>query len=483
MKKDDIARLLNRYVSARKEHKESYFDADEIDELLNSFEESEDFSLYDEVLAFGLKLHPDNTDLQIRQCRQYMMNENYEEALSLIKHIGETGNQDIDMLELQCYCMLEKYNKVIELTEKLISDEHAYISSLFEYVTPFLNDMELYKEAIDYAERGLKLYPDNLILKEEYCYALESEGDIIHAIKICNELIDKNPYSFDYWFSMGRLYSLAAEYDKAIEAFDFALTCDEPDPELMILKAYCLYMNESYEKAIEVYQELSSGEEIPDRIKPLMAECYIKMDQYEKAYLLLHDLATGENPSEEASVYIHYMRCCVKTNRDQEAFKTLLTAASLFPDNIRILSLLANAYMESGEEDKALLITDRLFNALDDIEKLENEDDGEGLYYSGHYLFVKGKIEKAISCYEKAYQINPDLPYIHIYMAMAYLSKGDMERFSKHYKQTSPGEMLRYMRKTEINMNNEEFIQMIISKPILSHELAHEYINNKDNSN
>ena len=58
MKKDDISRLLQRYLSAREMGKEPYFDADEVDELLGSFEESDNYDYFDEVLALGLKLHP-----------------------------------------------------------------------------------------------------------------------------------------------------------------------------------------------------------------------------------------------------------------------------------------------------------------------------------------------------------------------------------------------------------------------------------------
>lgn len=56
MKKDDISRLLQRYLSAREMGKEPYFDADEVDELLGSFEESDNYDYFDEVLALGLKL-------------------------------------------------------------------------------------------------------------------------------------------------------------------------------------------------------------------------------------------------------------------------------------------------------------------------------------------------------------------------------------------------------------------------------------------
>ncbi len=142
----------------------------------------------------------------------------------------------------------------------------------------------MYEEACDFVSRGLTLFPDNLILKNELCYILEAEGNVLQAIELCDELIDRNPFSYEYWFTLGRLQSMVGDYEKAIEAFDFALTCDDSDMELKILKAYCLYMNESYERAIEEYQEIEGDEEVVRRIAPLMAECFMKLERYEEAY-------------------------------------------------------------------------------------------------------------------------------------------------------------------------------------------------------
>lgn len=69
MRKDDISRLLARYLSMQEEGKDVYFDADEIEDLLDSFEDSDDYTLYDGVLALGIKLHPDHPGLKIKQCK------------------------------------------------------------------------------------------------------------------------------------------------------------------------------------------------------------------------------------------------------------------------------------------------------------------------------------------------------------------------------------------------------------------------------
>lgn len=159
------------------------------------------------------------------------------------------------------------------------------------------------------------------------------------AIELCNELIDKNPFSYEYWFTLGRLHSMVGDYEKAIEAFDFALTCDDSDTELKILKAYCLYMNESYEKAIEEYQEIEGDEEVMRRISPLMAECYMKLEQYEKAYQLLSTIINDPDMEDGPTNYINYIRCCTETERDNEASIMLFKAAQLYPNNVRLLSL------------------------------------------------------------------------------------------------------------------------------------------------
>lgn len=480
MKKGEISRLLQRYLDAREEGKVPYFDADEFSDLLDSFEESDDYELFGDVLASGLKLHPDSIDLKIRQCRFYVYNEDYDSALALIDSIAETSNQDLDLLRLECYCMLDQYDKVIEYTEELIAKDCRYLETVFEYTAPLLSDMEMSKEAMDYINRGIVLFPDNLVLKDELAYNMELEGNIDGAIAIYNKLIDKNPYSNDYWFSLGRLYSMKSEFDKAIEAFDFALTCDDSDPELKMLKAYCLYMNENYEKALEVYNEISFDSEVSERIKPLMAECHIKLEDFEGAYAILKDILGKKQIFNEPAAYINFIRCCTETDREREASKTLMQAVKLFPNNVRILSLLALTYVENGEDKLALETTERLFDILDKESDYLPED-YESLFHAGQYLYMKGDIETALKYYKKVMDVNPDMPYMHLHMAMAYLAKGDMRKFSEHFSQTTPKELIEYLENSGIDFNDVE--QQLIGKHIPPEDLTKEFLNNKDNNN
>ena len=345
-----------------------------------------------------------------------------------------------------------------------------------------MNDLDFQKEARELLELGLTIFPDNQLLKNELCFLLEAEGKIQEAIDICNELIDKNPYSNDYWFTLGRLYSMIPDYDKAIEAFDFALTCDDSDPELKVLRGYCLYMNENYEKALEAYKEVIDSESFY-RVKPLMAECYVKLERFDEGYKLLKEILKQTDTEKDPSVYVNFIRCCLETEREKEATSMLNKTIKLFPDNVRILSLLALTYLENDHEEQALQITDYLFKAIDSAEEEGTKEGCDSLLRAGQYLYLKGDIEKALLYYKKILQRNPDIPHMNIHMAMAYLSLGDIKRFQEYYEQTSPVEMMNFLKKSGINLDKIDLNNPFISRHIPPEDLAKEFLKNKDNSN
>lgn len=478
MNPNNTERLLQRFLSGRKEGKDSYFDADEVENLLESFEDESDYTYYDEVLALGLRLHPDSVDLQIRQCRAFIDDEEYESALTLIDTIAEFENPDLDMMRLECYAVLDGYDKVIEYTEKLMADKCEYLEAIFEYIAPVLGEVDMNGEAYDYINRGLHLFPDNMILKDELCYNLEVTGNIGKAIEVCNELIDKNPYSNHFWSTIGRLYSINEEYEKAIEAFDFALTCDDSNDELRLLKAYCLYMNENYEKAIESYNEIEKNNQIRMHISPLLAECYLKLGDFETAYRLLNKDFKEKKVEEDEKMYIDFARCCVETDRNEEALKALQEGAGKFPKSLRILSLLVMFYVENGDDRKAVEATALLFDAFEHAD-MDERMNFVIMSHGGRYNQIKKQIESMLQYYKEIYEKYPHAPHIHLFLAISYLMKGDTKQFKEHYRKTSPDELFEYVKKMiqacEQPIENAEYIP--------SEDLAKEFLKNKDNHN
>lgn len=483
MKQNKASHLLDKFLAAQKAGKEIYFDADEIDDILEYLEDREDYTHYEAILSLGLRLHPGSTELRIRQCKLLIYKEEFNQALDLVDSISDAAHLELDLLRLECYCALGQYHKVVSYIEAHLNDDREELEEVFEYLAPIISDMDMNEETSDFIQRGLKIFPNNMILKDELCLHLEAIGDIDGAIKICNELIDKNPYSVDYWFMLGRLYSMSADYEKAIEAFDFALTCDDSDIELKILKAYCLYMNDNFEKAIEVYSDIiDTDNSLRDRITPLLAECYIKQEKYEEAYRLLkkHLSEKETNSVEDISTFLNFIRCCMETERETEATVILNKALELYPDNIRLLSILAIKYTEDGKDKEAKEITEKLFRLIDEAND-SLVDNAESLFQTAQYLNLKNDIREALKYYLKILNIDPKMPLITMYIAMAYLSLGDIEAFNKYYNLTPQEELADFFNKSGIDL--DDLLRNLESKHIEPENLTKEYLKNKGHRN
>lgn len=485
MRKEDVKKMLQHYLSVTRTGKEPYFDADQIEDLLDYLESIEDFTYYNEVLALGLKLHPDNGDLLLKKCALYVYEEHYEKALQLLDSLIDADIDESNMIRLECYAAMKQYNKVVKFTRQLIDNRYDNLAELFENTATVLNDEEMYNEALNYIKWGLTLYPDSQQLKEELCFTLEHLGNLEQAIQVCNNLIDESPYSYQDWVTLGHLYCTAQLFDKAIDAFDFALTCNDKDEEVYLLKGYCLYRNESYEKALSVYNELleiSHNEALASEVWPLISSCYIKLEEFEKGYNLLKKLIDEKNEMLEASTYIDFVRCCMELDHKKEAQETLRFASLLYPHNTHILSLYILAMIEMGDYIATYNYIQKLIGILQSDDFKGNQEDVDSFMLIGKFLFLIGRCKEAVIFYKKVEELNPHQKFINVYLCMAYNQLHDEENYNKYFKKSAEKEVFDYMKEFCVTDAPKDIIDECLT-PINAKDLTHIYLNNKDNYN
>ncbi|MDR1096650.1 MAG: multidrug transporter [Tannerella sp.] len=337
---ENISSLLKRFFESQKSNTEPYFNVDEIVSLIDHFLDRDDMSNLKTVIELGYELHSDDTDFKISLCRTLVSIEDFDSALKLIEDTGLENSKDLDLLRLECYCELGRQDEALALIRELVAENSDYLEEAIVGTACIMNDIEKYQqEACDFIERGLALFPDNLTLKSELCFNFELQGKTKEALTLCRELIDEDPYAAEIWYMQGRLYSLCANFEKAVDSLDFALTCihknEELEYEIKLTKAYCLYKNESYQKAISTYEELVSYDEfIGAEVEPYLAECYMSLGDYEKAYEILKQTVDYQDLEDEVYVFGNFIYCCIETERHKEAIDMLSEALRRFPTSI-----------------------------------------------------------------------------------------------------------------------------------------------------
>ena len=338
---DDI---IQRYLDMENSGIGMYFDADEIVDLLDYFEEIDDFDHYKKVMEIGKKLHPHDTEIKIRLCKSFIYNDDFDKALALVEQLCDTGDQEVKMLKCECLCALDRYDELSAYLETMKTDPADELQEIYEYIATILREQYETKNAYDFVKRGQALFPESITLKEELCYHLDFHFEVEKAIDVCRELIDYDPYCVDYWYILGRLYAITEDYDKAIDAFDFALTCDMADLEVQILKAFCYFMKEDFEKVVELYNHVC-----PQQMDDIHE---LNMPHINIAYDLEHVFGLIEKMIE---MYDNFDIDCTSHNlignRDDNRNNGILSIADCFPSSLLFLFFKELILMAEGNPD------------------------------------------------------------------------------------------------------------------------------------
>ncbi|MDR0995205.1 MAG: tetratricopeptide repeat protein [Tannerella sp.] len=365
MRNDEISLLWQRYVDAKRRGVEPYFDADEIEDLLEHFESLKEKKDFGYILNLGLRLHPGNQELIRRACNALMDEKRYEEALRLSNELT-TESEDKEMIRMECYCSLHQYDCAEKRLAQLEKQQVSFLENVCEYLCALFSDASQWKRNLVLAAHCARLFPDNLDIRDEYCYALEKTGNYQEGILQCNEVLERFPYDTGFWYSLGRFHFLMGAFEEAIDAFDYGLACGSSDTtteDIRILRAYCLFMNKNYEKAIEAYQEIQTGDDAVDlHIKMLVADSYCRLSRFEEAYQCL--LEVINTPISDGDTYMTFVNCCMETGRESEASAALKKGLRLFPDNMGLLTYQALFYLDEGKEEEAVKIGIELFKKV-----------------------------------------------------------------------------------------------------------------------
>lgn len=275
---------LERFNEMLEQGTEAYFDADELVELIEHFDDADDREGYTQALALGLRLHPEDPEIRALECRLALYDERYDEALKMIERLRSNGEDDIelDAMELECLYATNRSTEADERLSRFPKNEQT--EEIYEALAAMLADLKRNDEAKRVVIRGLELFPDNISLKEERCYHAERETHWQEALEQCEELIDIDPYSGDYWFMHGRLMAKLGNYDRAVRSLEFALTCNEDDIEAKLLRTYALYASNNFEKAIEAYVELITDEHfVNEQLRGFTEKYDLEYEDLEKA--------------------------------------------------------------------------------------------------------------------------------------------------------------------------------------------------------
>ncbi len=261
-----------------------FFDSNEFEEIILFYIDNGKFSLAKKALNLGLDQHPTSVVLKLVKVELLILDEKLDLAEKVLVQLQEIepSNDEIYIQKATIYSKRGEHKKAIDSLQKalLFADDETEILSMIGMEYLFLDDFDTAR--FNFA-KCLDVEFDNYssLYNVIYCYDMMDQNK--EAIEYLKNYIDKEPYVEVAWHQLGRQYFITKKYQKAIEAFDYAILIDENFIGAHLEKAKTFEELEKYEDAIKFYQ-ITMELDTPTPFTFLrIGKCYEKLNQPKKA--------------------------------------------------------------------------------------------------------------------------------------------------------------------------------------------------------
>lgn len=426
-------KLLQEYEVAKKENRSIYMDGDQIAKIAEQYALDDKMNEAQEVIDYGLQLHPENTDILVQQAYLYLDTQQLQKAIETANSISDNFEFDVKILKAEIALNQGKLQEANELLLTIEDDDLDIISPIvYLYI-----DMGYASELKPWLEKIQKISDQNedySILWADYYFATSQTEKAIEAY---NKLIDLDSFNPAYWMGLGKTYLESDNYEKAIEACDFAIAADENFGEAYSCRANCYLSLENTEAAVKDFEKTIELNFINQKYGyMLIGVLCVEKKQWEFAYkyflkLLNYLTETKETDINEfTDLYESLAMCTLNMNdiKSTELWCNKLKEAN--PDNNEIYMIEGQIQLKEKNYELAKVSFEKL---------LKEVPSADTWYDIGCVFSEENLIEDAKVAFEKSHELDPDDEETLAKLTMTCLILKDIDNFRKYNaKQKEP---------------------------------------------
>ncbi len=385
--KPEFKRTFAHYEDMLLSGSSFYFEATELTDIAEYYAMLGDSHKAEAALDYAIRLHPDNLDVLIFKARARLINGHLDEAKHILESITDNNDREVLFLKAELSLTEQNHKKANDIFRALIEIE-GHEAETYADIIDLLVDNEKADLANDWIEEATARHPDNKVLSESAAYYYAQQERFEEAIDLYNRLLDTDAYSTLYWEELGKIYFQTEEYDKAIEAFEFAMAINsEENYYPMYAAANCYFNIGNYERAEEYYHTIY--QKYPDAVDPLfhMGMCRVNRGDDDKAMEFFTEAlaTTQEKSSEQAQIYSQLSLIFSRKAQHEKAIAYVDEALKIYPDNTELIIMKGHELLCQGRQDES---TEMFLEALTrDPENAERSLFliGVSLLENGHY--------------------------------------------------------------------------------------------------
>ncbi|MEO9022654.1 MAG: tetratricopeptide repeat protein [Ginsengibacter sp.] len=459
--KEEMNDLLREYNNFKTGRKFKFIEEESFQRLIDYFDENDNLPSALEAVNFAIEQYPYSSFLYIRKADILLATQNYQEALILLGKAEVLDSTDINLyiLKTDAYLALDYQERAAALLEEAIAVfiGEDKVELLFELADVY-DDYEDFDKVFNCLRLILEENPTNEEALYKICFWADYTNRNEESVKIHQGIIDEFPYSQLAWFNLGTAYQGLKLYEKAVDAYQYAVAIDEKFDYAYRNLGDAYLRLKKYREAIEALQkvlELSMPEEV---IYEAIGYCYERLKN--PAQARFHYRKAVHLNSAESRLYYKIAGTYMKEGYWESAIKNLENAMNINKSQPDFHFSLAQCFIQMGrikdavvhftyfikarpknvkgwkELIKCLYDAGYYEEALEQVSNAQKSTDNRPLfvYYKAGVLFALGKSKEALLHLQHGIQTAPTLIKQFIELNPALLQHSSVVDIISNYK-------------------------------------------------
>ena len=334
----EFVELLNMYENMLSDGSSVYFDSMDIANIAEYYSMNGMLDKSDEVIEYGLRLHPSDSDILISKANNLLRRGLKNEARVLTESISDMDNQELLYLKGEIELAFDRSDDADAYFTQAVQMSDDDPGMLNDIIVKYMDNRN-YDLCQKWLDMALVLYPDSRNFIELQADLYFDTGQSDTAIEWYNHLLDEFAYDTYHWDQLGRIYYEKNDYPKARECFEFIEAIEPDDKSARMMKASCLFNMEDWKGAYDIYKALLEDDPSSYTLLYYCGRCLFEMEQNDMAYDKFMDtlamLMLDDDVPQEMFVelYWYLAETARKTDNIDQAKSFIYQGLALEPDD------------------------------------------------------------------------------------------------------------------------------------------------------
>ena len=376
---EDFKEILRQYEESVKSGERIYMDADDLADIADYYHYHNRDNEAEEAISLAMEYNPEAVGPMLFKARQALEKNDFPTAEKYADKVEALDSLEAAYLHAEILIMkqdIDEADKILsEYSKEVPTDEYG---DFVKSVVQLYLDYNQFLKAFEWIARFTG--SDSEGFKELMARTLFGLGKYKDSEKLFNELLDKNPYSTEYWNALAGVQYMKEEYNAALTSSEYALAIDPNGSDGLMSKANTLFTMGNYDEALAYFQKYSE-----------------------------------KKPDDEFG-YLHQALCLINKGKFEESIELLKKAISVSPVESfylpEIYQEMSFVYNKLGQLDKSLWCVDM-------TEKLDC-DHIHMRVFRGHILLANKKEVEAKKEFDKALKMSDNNPKTKLQIIISY---------------------------------------------------------------